>query len=239
MAAKKAMIRGENSMSLSSRLCLLLTLLSLGLRFPAGINAEEGATRTFPAQKCRFTLPEPDWAWSDKEMPSLLFMASNKKGFVINLATLKTPGFVQLNEQFVKGFEDNYFRSGPFIKRSSRFVTFRGLPTFQAESSIADGRTAVIRVFAAHDLLYHLTLVGARDPIENDPTFETLMQGFDFTVSPTPAPKTNVPGAMASDHANSLGISRRMGQIAGACVMGIIVLVFLRWALGKGKANKA
>ena len=84
--AKMAMIRRENSMRLPSRLRLLLALLTLG---PASINADEGATRTFPAQKCRFTLPESEWTWSDKEMPNLLFMASNKKGFVVNLATLK------------------------------------------------------------------------------------------------------------------------------------------------------
>ena len=29
-----------------------------------------------------------------------------------------------------------------------------------------------------------------------------------------------------------------MGQVAGACILGIIVLVFLRRAFGKGNANK-
>jgi hypothetical protein len=83
----------------------LLALLGSSVK----LMAAEESTRTFPAQKCRFTLPGPDWTWIDKQVPNLLVMAGNTKGFVINLSTVSTPTPAQVDEQFVKGFEKSFY----------------------------------------------------------------------------------------------------------------------------------
>ena len=51
-----------------------------------------------------------------------------------------------------------------------------------------DGREIVAtRYFIANDTGYLLTVVGATEPIESDPAFESFMQGFAFTSPPTQA----------------------------------------------------
>ncbi len=238
-------------MSSSSRTCLLLGLLGL-LGSSVRLMAAEETTRTFPAQKCRFTLPGPDWTWIDKQVPNLLFMAGNTKGFVINPSTVSTPAPVQVDEQFAKGFEKSFYQPGQIEKRGGRFVTFRGLPSYQAEGILADGRTSATRVFTAHGLVYHLTLLGAKEPVEDDPAFEKLMQGFEFTAPPEQdAKNTGSGGAQAparskgqtqpasdSDYGKALSISGWMGRIAGVCIIGAILLLLFRWVVRKRKAGK-
>jgi hypothetical protein len=236
----------------SSRMCLLLSLFGL-LGSSVSLTAGEETTRTFPAQQCRLTLPGPDWTWIDKEAPDVLFMAGNTKGFVINLTTVRTPAPVRVDGQFVKGFEKTFYQPGRIEKRGGRFVTFRGLPSYQAEGMLADGRTSATRVFTAHGLVYHLTLLGAKEPVEQGPAFEKLMQGFEFTIPPEQDAKHTGPGeaqgtagsagqtqtASDSDYGEVLSISGWTGRIAGVCVIGAILLLLFRRAARKRKAGKA
>jgi hypothetical protein len=239
-------------MSTWSRSCLLVSFLALLFRSPLKLMAAEEAARTFPVQKCRFTLPGPDWTWIDKEVPNVLFMAGNTKGFVINLATVRTPDPVQINEPFAKEFEESLYQPGQIEKRGGRFVTFRGLPSYQAEGILADGRTSATRVFTANGFVYHLTLLGAKEPIEKDPAFETLMQGFEFTAPLEPDSKRTgsevvqapagsagqTPPATDSDYGKALNVSAWMGRIAGVCILGAILLLAFRWAFRKPKITK-
>jgi hypothetical protein len=239
-------------MTSSLRLWLLLGVLALQFGSPRSLVAGEEATRTFPAQNCRFTLPGPDWTWIDKQVPNVVFMARNSKGFVINLSTKSTPQPVQLDKQFVAGFEKTFYQPGQVEKRGGRFITFRGLPSYQAEGVLADGRTAASRVFAAHGLVYHLTLLGGKQPIEHDPAFEALMLGFDFTVPPEQAAKRagpaevqaaseapgQTPPATDPDAGKTLNISAWAGRIAGLCIIGIIVVGLFRWVVRRRKTGQ-
>jgi hypothetical protein len=202
------------------------------------VAAGEEATRTFPAQKCRFTLPGPDWTWSDENAPNRIFLAKDKKGFVITLAAVASPGRVQMNEQFARGFENDFYKApSPFKKRSGRFVTYLGLPAYQTEAMFPDGRTTAVRVFAAHGLLYNLSLIGRKEPIEDDPAFETIMQGFSFTVPPAPGTTSTSPGG-DSDVDPIAKISRLMGSIVALCFIVAVLLLVFRSATGKSKTRK-
>jgi hypothetical protein len=174
------------------------------------------------------------------------------KGFIINLSTVTTPKAVRIDERFAKGLEESFYESGKIEKRAGRFVELRGLPRYQAEGILADGRTSATRVFTAHGLVYHLTLLGAKEPIEDDPAFETLMRGFDFTTPPEPEPKpaasgtaqvpaespVQTPDAPDSDYGKALNISAWMGRIAGVCIVGAILLLGFRWARRKRRSTK-
>ena len=220
------------------RLCLLLSLLAMAFGSPVRLTAAEEATRTFPAQKCRFTLPGPDWSWSDEKAPNRVFLARSTKGFAITLATVKTPDPVQVNEQFAKGFEESFYQDRQAKKRGGRFITFLGLPSYQTESLlVANGRTLATRVFAAHGFVYNLSLVGAKEPIEDDPAFETLMQAFSFTVPPEQDTKRTGSGA-DSEYGKALNLSRLMGRIAAFCIIGAILLLVFRLATRKRKASE-
>lgn len=181
----------------------------------------------------------------------MLIMAANTKGFVIYLVTAIAPERVPVNEQIAKGFEKGFYLPGQIEKRAGRFITFRGLPTYQTEGNLADGRTCAVRIFTAHGLVYHLSLIGAIEPIEDNPGFETFMQGFDFTTPPEPDLKRNdsgatqappksagqSPPAMDSDFEQTLRISFWMGRMVRVCIIGIIVLLLFRWAFRKRKTK--
>jgi hypothetical protein len=174
----------------------------------------------------------------------MLFMAVNGKGFVINLSAVRTPEPVQVNEQFVPGFESTMYQPGQVKKRGGRFITFRGLQAYQAESALADGRTSVTWVFNAHGFLYILTLLGGQEPVEKNPAFNTIMQGFEFTAPPEPAaqggagPAGGAPPAQGADYDRALNISAWMGRIAGACILAVLLLLAFRWAAGKRKTSQ-
>jgi hypothetical protein len=216
---------------------LLLSLLATPFAWPTNLLAADEATRTFPAQKCRYTLPGPDWTWSDEKAPNRIFLARDTKGFVITLATLTQAAPVQVNEQFVQGFEKSFYKAASLKKRSGRFVTFLGVRGYQTESLLPDGRTSATRVFAAHGLMYNLVLIGAKEPIENDPSFEKIMHGFSFTVPPAPDARPTDSGA-DTDVDKGAMISELMGSIATVCSILAVLLVVFRWATGKGKKRK-
>ena len=138
-------------------------------------------------------------------------------------------------------------------RRGGRFDAFRGLPSYQAEGILADGRMSATRVFTAHGFwIPHDSPLGAKDPVEDDPKLEALMQGFEFTAPPEQGTtNTGSRGAQAptrsdaqqqtapnSDHGQAQSISEWMGQIVAVCIMAAMLLLFFRWAFGKRKPSK-
>ena len=97
---------------------------------------------------------------------------------------------------------------------------------------MADGSTSVTRVFIAHGFGYNLSLLGGKAPVEDDSVLEKVMQGFEFTAPPETQP------ASSSEHGKALNISQRMGQIAGWCIMGAVLLFLVRRA-GKRKTGNS
>ncbi len=231
-----------------SRWCLVAVLFTMQFGMTLRCMAAEEPTRTFPAQKCRYTLPGPDWSWADKQMPNMLFMAGNSSGFVVNLTYVSLPKPEPLNEQFVKGFESTFYKAAQVTKRAGRFVTFRGRPAYQADGLAANGRTTSTLVINANGTTYMLTVIGAEQPIETDPTFESIRQGFDFTIPSEQvatqtapgiaAPLTPVPAAPAPAERNAYQMGRLMGGIAAICLLVAGVAVVVRALVRKPKPVK-
>jgi hypothetical protein len=217
-------------MNSSAKLCTFICVLTQHLGSPINLMAADESTRTFTAQKCRFTLPGADWTWIDTPGPDLVFMARNTTGFVINLAAKSAPQPAQVDQQFVNGFEKKFYQTGGLKKRGGQFLTYRGLPTYQATGTVADGITSSTRVFFAHGLGYVLTVLGEKEPVEDDPIFEKLMEGFEFTAQPQPPAE--------SDYGRALNVSEWMGRIAGACIVVAIPLLVFQWVSRRRKTGK-
>jgi hypothetical protein len=144
----------------------------LALRQP-GLAAQE-RTRDFPAQKCRYTLPE-GWDWAGAGTCPL----------PVPLPNPRQADWAEL----VAAFQQGLYRPGYLKKRGGHFLTFQGLPAFQAEGTLANGRTAAGRFVIGHGLSYALLVVGGEAPVEREPDFEAVMGGFAFTEPPAPSPR--------------------------------------------------
>ena len=164
----------------------------------------EALTRVFLEQKCRFTLPGADWKWIDlrchRGIHGLnLVRAENNLGYFIFLDEITAPQAGQIDldfQEFAKVFEKNLSDWSEITKRDGRFVTYRiekhtgrsvtylDVPAYQTESMLPDGRTTATRVFIANGFEYTMGILGVKEPIENDPIFETLLKGLEFTAPP-------------------------------------------------------
>lgn len=238
-------------MASSSRMCLVVSLFGL-LGSSGNLPAAEETTLTFPMQKCRFTLPGPDWTWLDKQPPKVLFIAGNSKGLLIDLNTMAWAQPIRMSDQSPDDIERFIYKPGEIQKRGGRFVTFLGRSCYQLEAIVPDGRTVVTRIFAAHGFIYYLSILGTKEPVEADPEFETTMRGFDFTIPPEPEPKRTDPGtvpalanptgrksAVANEvYETGLYLAAWMGGITCLFIVGAILPLAVWWALHKRKDRK-
>ncbi len=197
---------------------------------PTLVAAQE-RERTFESAKCRYKLPNDDWAWSDEKMPEgTIFIAANKAGFVVTLGFVASPKPGKLDQNFAKGFESTFFKKGQMEKRGGRFITFQGRPCYQAEGVLADGRTVINRAVLAPGFSYNFAVIGGNQPVEKAPEFEGIVNGLTLTAALAPEPDP-------LPEQEPLNFSRRMGEIAGYCVIGIIVVAIGGWLVRKSKAN--
>jgi hypothetical protein len=226
-------------MSSSARLWIRIGILVLKMLSAHRLLAGEEAVRSFPTQKCSFKLPGPDWAWIDKQLPNGLFMAANSKGFIITLSISVAPVPIRVNEKFAEDVEKTMYQPGQIEKRGGRFITFRGLPCYQAEGIVADGRTTATRLFSANGYVYHLSLLGSKEPVEKDPGFERFMEGFEFTAPPEQPAQGSPSGESRTQTDSVTNISEWMGRIAGYCILLAIVLGLTRWSIRKWKRGKS
>lgn len=219
-------------------LSLAAIVLLLAFAFPAARAAED--VRTFPASKCRVKLPGPGWNWRKNLDPDFIFEAVSPGMAFTGFTEPLPPGGTLASH--VLGFETQFFLSGRFKKRGGRNITYKDLPAYQVEIRDEDGSTMVCRIFLAHGLSYHLNLNGGKEPVENDPRFEAIMDAFDFTerpVPPPPPPPAPLPEddeTTDSDYGRALNVSAWMGRIVGVCLILILVLLVVGWLKGKTKS---
>jgi hypothetical protein len=209
-----------------SRLCLAPLLLAL----PAPGLAQE-RTREFPAQKCRYTLPAEGWEWLEPPRPEAVFMAGSRGEVAVTLicAPLPTPKPRHADWlKFVEGAKRGLYQPGQLEKRGEgHFLTFQGLPAFQAEGTFAGGKTMATRVFVAHGRSYQLLVVGGEAAVEQRPDFEAIMGEFAFTEPPAPPEPPDGPEG---------SVYYRLGRLAGYCLMGAVALAAILWGSRRRKA---
>src|SRR5262245_46839109 len=200
----------------------------------AQITAEKNAAdviRTFPDDVCQFRLLDSKWTWVEQQMPGLLCMAKDRRGYVVNLGVKRLPQATELNEEFVKSFEKGFYASaGPSLKkRGGRHLTFKGLPAYQTETISADGKkNGVARVVLAHERIYTLTVIGGQIAFDREPDFEKVMQGFSFTEPPVQMPLTEV---IPENYFS--GFFSRSGAISGTTVVLVVIVGALAWQFRK------
>jgi hypothetical protein len=241
-------------MSSRSRLCLLICLLALQMASPARLGAGEERTRTFEAQKCRYTLPGPAWSWLDDQKPeNMLCMTRNTNGFVISLSAVATSDGPEKNEQYGKEFEKSLYKSGQFEAGGQFYdpVAVRFVPAYPTRMRLSDGRKALLLVFTSRGFHYHMTLIGGKEKTEVDRELPTMVQGFDFTVPDErsakqlgsiagqdtivrwPRQEQNTPASAAV-----AGVARIAAIVAFVCIVAASLLLVFRLVFRKPKAAK-
>ncbi len=198
----------------------------------ASPSASPDRTKEFTSEKCRYTLPGSDWSWQAAPAGATLCSASNKKGYVLTLPVVKLQEPQHMDTNWAAEFEKGYLKNGngPITKRGGRFVTFQGLSSYEIDATFADGRTTVSRFLQANRYGYYLTLVGGRKPIERDPEFEKIMNGFSFAVPPEPNWSVDVVDE------RSRALARKLGEGLGAVLFAVLLIGPIAWSASKKRA---
>jgi hypothetical protein len=198
----------------------------------AGGDPTVERTRTLADLKCRFTLPNSDWRWLASDNPSVRFVAANSRGISIHLSATHVPGG-KVDEAFVRDFEKEFFQPGAREKRGGEFATFLGLPCYAVRGRRNNSATTSMRVFAAHDYIYTLNVMGTSDPVEDDPACEEALRGFEFTSPPEVQRTGYAPG---SDEETAYLIGTVIGAVCVLGSMGVMGALVL-WLVLRASRN--
>jgi len=223
------MERSKN-MELDKRQVMSSLAAALVLACLGSARADEAA-RAFPEKKCKYVLPSKEWSWAQNPDPNAILMAVGPRGLIVTCAAMTLPAMAPLDSNFTAGFDKNYFKPGQQEKRNSSFITFQGIPCYEARGTMNTGQTTATRVFLAHGFGYVLVAIGeGQQPVEQDPDCEKIFAGFSFTTPPPANPPPVNPPPAPTERDN---ISYKMGQIVGYCLIAIIGIVLLRRLFGK------
>jgi hypothetical protein len=213
-------------MGMSRGSCLILAMVVVPLEIRGGAQAADEKSKEFPQHNCKYTPPGSDWVWADTNAPNMIFLAENSKGHRATL-TVSPVGKETINERAAKAFESTYYEKPIVQKRGGRLTTFQGVPAYQTEGNVAE-KSFATRYFIANGNGYLLTVIGGTDPIENDNSFESIMNGFAF-LTPVSANPPNVDPV--ADDPHGLNVSRLMGKVAGICLVVALVVFLVRKAI--------
>lgn len=188
--------------------------------------------RTFAAMKCSYRLPNDDWSWSEDKMPNnTLFIAANKDGFVATLSYMTMSRSNLLDQDFVNDFESTFYKKAQMTKRGGQFINFLGRPCYQAEGVLADGRTVINRTLLSPDCSYNFAVIGGNQPVESAPEFEAIVNGLTLT-----APLVQKEALNQLPAEEPPNVSRRLGEIAGYCIVGVVIVAVCGWFFQKKKS---
>lgn len=212
-----------------SRLSLSVIALSMGFLSAPALKAGDEQIRPFPAQKCSFKLPGPDWNWIERTPstpPSVLCTLRNKEGIVVTLAATQWLETIPQSDAFRAEFDKLFFSKGEMEKKPGYYLRFKTRMAYQGLGVLPDKRITVIRIFAAHSLTYTITIVGVLDPFGFDPRINPICECFDYTEQPPPevqrqaSPNTTStqPGG-GSSYGRTLGVTQIFIGIAVFCVL--------------------
>ena len=216
-------------------LCIAAALTGLAVA-SAAEPAAKGQTRVFGEAHCQFTLPAPDWQWLDLDVKTegvfQAFARSGDGGLTLVIGAAPVGEGAELDGAFIQGFEAGALKTSGDTKRGGRRTTFKGQPCYQFETtSSRTQRTAAMRAFLAHGLGYHVGLVGGRDPVEERPDFEAVLDGFAFTTPPAPPPPPR-------EHERAFEAGRWLGRMAMYCLAGaalVLLVVRMCWPKRRGR----
>jgi hypothetical protein len=208
---------------MKSRTIIFAVLVFLASH-PAAPAAD--TVKTFPAYQCRYTLPGDGWTWVALESGSVLTCkARNRDGLLLSLAVSPAIAEAVIDARYAEKYDEHMAADGRRKKRGGRLTTFKGLPCYQSEWLTNGGNTAAHRVVMADGWRYQLMLVGKGDPVEKQPDFEAIMNGFEFTFPPVP-PALTATTDSADDEKNPAYLA---GKVLGYCAIGMFLVGLTRW----------
>jgi hypothetical protein len=202
-------------------------LLVVWLMAAGALAEDDPNTRTDRRLKCRYTLPDERWSWldtSELNLKELVFSARRDDGTTVAVTAIPNEGSgTDFSDKLVKGFESGYLKSYRGRRRSGQRVTFRGLPAYQLNATLQNEVSASVRLFIANDLAYCVQVLGPEPRIEEQPDFEAIMNGFEFTSPPQRTVARNDPFSVGM----ALGkIVFDVAVVAG--IVWLIVRLFVR-----------
>ncbi len=159
---------------------------------PAAPARGNDTTRQFPAFNCRYTIQSDDWDWVGEQKGGSLCTLAHDRGWGFSIA-VEFVDATHITPMMVRSYDENLWRLG-VRKRGGRQIAYLGLPCYQFEGTLPDGRSTAIRLLVVNGLMYHLTVVGDKKPVEEYPEFERCLGGFSFIAEPAP-PKPTDPAA--------------------------------------------
>jgi hypothetical protein len=222
-------------------------ILVVVLQLPMLALAQPETAREFTDLDCKIVLPGSEFKWLDaSKLPGAKAAFGDASGTMLILIVQRAPpGFV-LSE---KGFDEGVVSSGKISILERRHITFRGVPCYEIHTLLNDkGSIGTIRAFCANGYVYQLAVVGRNLPIAERDRLESIFSAFQFagratagpstsqsSVAPT-APSAPIAGAPATTPAShapsqadqSLQFSRTVGEIAGLCLIAIVILLVLK-----------
>lgn len=200
-----------------------MSLAFLALQCAGADASGSEAHKVFAKYKCSYTLPGPGWAWQDAAtVPGAIFVASNDAGLVVMLMTQRSQ-LDTVSPEFIRGLEEGAVEPGESSKRGGKSLTFKGVPCHQLDLLLVKvQKTFSSRFFIAHNYVYNLQVVGEKEPVEESPEYDAIMNGFSFTVAPPP------PSPQTKANSAAYNAGRRAGQIFMYVLIGAVVIALIR-----------
>jgi hypothetical protein len=191
-------------------------------------SARGQETRTFPEAQCTYTLPGPDWEFLDPKLLTVdmgagtnLVLARAEKGGGFLLRSVPLAPGEKVTPRTFESFEFGFVKSAHVKKLSSSRLTFKGLPSYQFDAALPDGKGVAVRLLYANKQLYVLQAFSAEAPV--DPKDAALIfQGFNFTSTPEPVAMVEAEADPAFERGRIIG----QGCVSLMLVVGVVVAVY-------------
>jgi hypothetical protein len=201
---------------------ILATLMACALTATAGNN---GHLKVFEQYSCRLTLPDPNFEWIDHtQIPQAKAALANDSGAIILFMVNKASDELVINDAFIKGFNESYYKRDVISKISSEMTNFRNVPCYKAHSRLEqENSLATIIIFAANGFVYQLQLISDEATIREHQKLETVFSAFDFLTKPRlHVAKPSTSGQRAYE------FGEKMGRILFYCIIGIVILSVIK-----------
>ena len=187
---------------------------------------------TLEQQRCSLTLPDDGYFWLDHSpAPDALAAFGNDAGLNVVLLARKTPDGFVLDEAAVATFDKGLENNRKGTKVAGAMTQFNGVPCYELHLRVNNDNSLVtVKVFVANGYLFQLFVRGSGLPLEERDKLEPIFSAFKFVGQPSvPAPRR------LSEEQKAFAFSELMGQLAAYCVMGIIVILVVRFVAKRKK----
>jgi hypothetical protein len=117
-----------------------------------------------------------------------------------------------------ESFEFRYLKATHAKKLGARHLTFKGLPSYQIDAALPDGKGVAVLLLYANKQLYVLQAFSVEAPVDPKDA-APIFQGFNFTGMPEPVVEAEYP---VLERGRSIG----HGRFELMLVVGVLVALY-------------